>query len=98
MKIFDCEYARKTYHINHASNGRAGAGCNKRQRGLFLSPYDFGGLKGRAIFETDIQFPSLPSTTGRVGAVDPVRDDGEVGHAVRDVKLVSGPPEIQGRR
>ena len=30
--------------------------------------------------EQDIEFPLLPYTSGRVGAVDPVRDAGEVGY------------------
>ncbi len=32
--------------------------------------------------EQEIKIPLLPSTTGRVGAVDPVRDAGEVGHGI----------------
>jgi hypothetical protein len=34
---------------------------------------------GRMFFP-DIEFPLLPFTSGQVGAVDPVRDVGEVGH------------------
>src|SRR5205085_243707 len=36
-----------------------------------------------SIFEPTIKFPLLPSTTGRVEAVDPVHGVGEVGHDVR---------------
>jgi hypothetical protein len=41
-------------------------------------------LLAASFFETQfknrvIKIPLLPSTTGRVGAVDPVRDAGEVG-------------------
>jgi hypothetical protein len=32
--------------------------------------------------EQEIKIPFLPSTTGRVGTVDPVRDSCEVGHDV----------------
>src|SRR6478672_7119908 len=54
---------------------------------------------GRMVFEEqEIKIPHLPSTTGRVGAVDPVRDVGEVGHDVRRGAGCGAAGNLWGRR
>jgi hypothetical protein len=59
-------------------------GWKKQRRYAFTCEYTFPmWLLAASLFEIslrqDIKIPLLPSTTGRVGAVDPVRDAGEVG-------------------
>ena len=52
-------------------------------------------LRAAGIIEQIDKIPLLPFTTGREGAVDPVRNAGGVSHDL-GVTLVAGPPEIHG--
>jgi hypothetical protein len=46
----------------------------------FVTVYESVRQLAASQFEKELKIPLLPSTTGRVGAADPVRDAGEVGH------------------
>src|SRR5436309_2300937 len=65
------------------TKGERGRGRNKRRRDAFTRVYVSGAATAASLFESTSKFPLLPSTTGRVEAVDPVRGAGEVGHDVR---------------
>ncbi|MEA2166348.1 MAG: hypothetical protein QOK37_4475 [Thermoanaerobaculia bacterium] len=67
----------------HAPSGEGWVGWKIQPRYAFALEYTVCVRQLASLifdeFTEDTKIPLLPSTTGRVGAVDPVRDDGEVG-------------------
>jgi len=73
----------------------SGGACNNRLARAFCEYTFHTQLRAAWIIEQIDKIPLLPFTTGREGAVDPVRNAGGVSHDL-GVTLVAGPPEIHG--